>query len=78
MSDTVLKGLMVFEIIVSIGIVVLVLLQNRGDGLGSMFGGSGGGEVYRTKRGLEKTLYRLTIVLSVVLCAISLVIVKYS
>jgi len=41
-----------------------------------MFGG--GGEVYRTKRGLEKLLYYSTIVLSILLIVISLLVYKYS
>ncbi|MBU1119617.1 preprotein translocase subunit SecG, partial [Patescibacteria group bacterium] len=53
-----------------------VLLQNRAEGLGKMFGG--GGEVFRTKRGLEKVLYYLTIGLILVLVVLSLLILKYS
>jgi protein translocase SecG subunit len=52
------------------------LLQNRAEGLGKMFGG--GGEVFRTKRGLEKFLYYFTIFLIVVLIFLSLAILKYA
>ena len=64
------------QIIVSILLAVSVLLQNRAEGLGQMFGG--GGEIFRTKRGLEKFLYYFTIALIVVLVILSLVILKLS
>ena len=64
------------QIVVCVLIVVSVLLQNRAEGLGKMFGG--GGEVFRTKRGFEKFLCYFTIFLTLVLVAISLVLVKYS
>jgi len=45
---------------VSAGImIVAILLQNRGSGLGSTFGGDS--NVYRTKRGMEKVLLIITI-----------------
>lgn len=53
--------LSVIEIILSVVLVVAILLQQQGSGLGSMFGG-GGGEAYRTKRGAEKLFYNLTII----------------
>jgi preprotein translocase subunit SecG len=68
------KTLLIIQIIVSVLIVISVLLQNRAEGLGSMFGG--GGEVFRTKRGLEKFLYYFTIVLIVILVILSLTLLK--
>lgn len=59
------------QIVVSILLMVVILLQNRGTGLGSAFGGSGGG-VYLTKRGLEKKLFIVTIVIAVIFFALSL------
>jgi len=56
-----MKGLLILQIIVCCLLVASVLLQNRAEGLGQMFGG--GGEIFRTKRGLEKFLYYFTIVL---------------
>lgn len=67
---------MVAEVVVAVLIVIAVLLQNRAEGLGQMFGG--GGEVYRTKRGFEKVLYYGTIVLAVLFATLSFVIVKYT
>jgi protein translocase SecG subunit len=76
MGENTLNALMITQIVASLLLVILVLLQNRSDGLGSMFGG-GGGEVFRTKRGMEKVLHRITILLSVTVCVISLILVKY-
>jgi preprotein translocase subunit SecG len=61
----------VVQIIISITIIVLVLLQAKGSGLGSIFGGDGG--VYRTKRGVEKTMYQATIALAVLFFIISMI-----
>jgi len=58
------------QVVVSILLIIAILLQNRGAGLGSAFGGSGG--VYLTKRGLEKKLFIATIVLAVLFFATSL------
>lgn len=66
--------LLIIQIVVSAFLVVSVLLQNRAEGLGKMFGG--GGEVFRTKRGLEKFLYYFTIALSVILVVLSLTLLK--
>jgi len=70
------KILIIAQIVACAILVVSVLLQNRAEGLGKMFGG--GGEVFRTKRGLEKVLYYVTIALIVVLIVLSLLILKYS
>ena len=60
----------IIQIIVSVAIIALVLLQAKGAGLGGIFGGDGG--VYRTRRGVEKTLYHATIGLSIFFFFISL------
>ena len=52
-------------IIISIALVASVILQSRGGGLGGLVGGESGG-VFSTRRGIEKTLFRATIVLSVI------------
>jgi protein translocase SecG subunit len=70
------RNLLVLQIIVCGFLIVSILLQNRAEGLGKMFGG--GGEVFRTKRGLEKFLYYFTIFLIVVLIFLSLAILKYA
>ena len=58
------------QIAVSILLIVSVLLQARGTGLGAAFGGEG--NVYRTKRGVEKVLFRATIVLAVLFIGLAL------
>ena len=57
------------QIIISIALIVLVILQAKGGGLSTMFGGEG--SIYRTKRGLEKTLFNLTIVLAILFAVMS-------
>lgn len=54
----------VILIVVSTLLVVAILLQQRGEGISTMFGGDGGG-AYHTKRGMEKFIFFSTIVLSV-------------
>jgi preprotein translocase subunit SecG len=61
----------VASIIVSIFLIVLILMQVRGGALGSLLGGDAGGGVSHTRRGLEKTLFQLTIFLSIAFLAIS-------
>jgi preprotein translocase subunit SecG len=71
-----IRNLLIMQVVVSVVMVISVLLQNRAEGLGTMFGG--GGEVFRTKRGLEKFLYYFTIFLAILFCALSLIIVKHT
>ncbi|GAB4158768.1 MAG: hypothetical protein Fur003_2550 [Candidatus Dojkabacteria bacterium] len=78
MSDQVLNVLLVIQIVVSVLLVISILLQNRSEGLGSIFGGSAGGEAFRTRRGLEKLLYNLTIAFAVIFVVLSFMIVKFT
>jgi preprotein translocase subunit SecG len=49
------------QIIISIALIVVILVQAKGaGGLGGIFGGEGRG-VYRTRRGVEKTLFNVTV-----------------
>lgn len=50
------------QILLAILLMGAILLQTRGTGLGQAWGG--GGEFYRSKRGLEKILFRATIILA--------------
>jgi preprotein translocase subunit SecG len=60
-------SLQIIQIILSFALIGLVLFQaGSSGGIGSLFGGSGGGAVQRTRRGLEKTIFQLTIVVSAV------------
>ena len=60
----------IVQVVVAILLMVAILMQNRGAGLGGAFGGTGG--VYLTKRGLEKKLFILTIILAVAYILLSL------
>lgn len=62
------------QIILSTALIIAILLQVRGGGLGGIFGQAD--TVYRTKRGLEKTLFQFTIVLVALFVIISLVALK--
>lgn len=59
-----LKLLQYGEIIVAILLTVSILLQNRGAGLSSAFGGDFGG--YHSKRGFEKFLFRFSVFFSLI------------
>ncbi len=64
------------QIILGVALVAVLLLQVKGGGLGGIFGQAEG--IYRTRRGVEKSLFIGTIVLVVVFIIVSLVIVKIS
>lgn len=51
-------------IITSLALIVSVILQNKGVGLGGLTGDNSGG-VFSARRGIEKTLFWITIILSV-------------
>lgn len=51
-------------IILSTALVFGIILQSKGAGLGGLTGGDTGG-VFSARRGVEKTLFRITIILSV-------------
>ena len=62
--------LAVGQIIVSIGLIASVLLQARGTGLSSAFGGDSA--VYRSRRGVERRLWQFTIILGILFAIFSL------
>jgi preprotein translocase subunit SecG len=57
--------------IVAVGLILAILFQVKGGGLGGIFGQSD--TVYRTRRGVEKTLFQFTIVLAVLFIVLSIV-----
>ena len=63
----------VAQMLISIVLIIVVLLQSRGGDIGAAFGGGGGGggSSFRTRRGLEKTLFQLTIILAIIFVGIS-------
>jgi protein translocase SecG subunit len=58
------------QVVVAILLMAVILMQNRGAGVGGILGGSGG--VYLTKRGIEKKLHIFTIILAAIFILISL------
>jgi len=66
-------ALQIAAVNISILLIVLILLQVKGGGLGSLLGGDAGGGIARTRRGLEKTLFQITIIIAVLFLAISIV-----
>jgi protein translocase SecG subunit len=61
------------QIILSIILVITILLQKSDAGIGGAFGsGNDGGSTYHTRRGFEKFLFRLTIVVATLLVASSI------
>ena len=66
--------LAVFQILIALVVIGAVILQAKGAGLGNIFGGAA--ESYRTRRGLERTLFRGTIVLMLVFVGLSIAAVR--
>ena len=66
----------IIQIVLSVALILAILLQVRGGGLGGIFGQAD--TVYRTRRGVEKTLFQLTVVLVVLFIAASIISIKIS
>jgi len=58
-------------IITSLALIVSIVLQNKGVGLGGLTG-QDAGSIYSARRGIEKTLFRITIVLAIIFIALVL------
>ena len=56
-------------ILISISLIAIILLQVKGEGIGGLQSGS----FVRTRRGLEKTLFQMTIVLVVIFLTVAAV-----
>ena len=69
-------ALNVLQIVISAALGLVILLQVKGGGLGGIFGQAD--SVYRTKRGLEKRLFQLTVVLAFVFVIMSIISLKAS
>ena len=65
-----LKYLDIIQVVISVLLIAGVLLQRRGSGLSSIFGG--GGEFFQTKRGLEKGIFIATIILAIIFLGLGL------
>ena len=66
-----LPALRIIEIILCVAVILFILLQVRGAGLGSIFGGSSAGSVFKTRRGVERLIFNITIVLVVLFALVS-------
>jgi preprotein translocase subunit SecG len=60
----------ILQMVLAVVLVVSIMLQSQGAGLGAAFGG--GGNAFRTKRGAEKKLFQLTIIFSILFFGIAL------
>ena len=64
-------ALSIIQIVVSVALILTILLQVKGGGLGGIFGQAD--SVFRTKRGIEKWLFLGTIVLVVIFIILSII-----
>jgi preprotein translocase subunit SecG len=62
--------LIIAQMILALALITAILLQQRGTGLGGAFGGEV--TAYRSRRGIERTLFRLTIVMALLFVIFSL------
>ncbi len=63
--------LSILQIIIGIAIIVLVLLQQKGGGMGAVGGMLP--QFYGTRRGIEKTIYWFTVILGVIFIALAII-----
>ncbi|MBX4200695.1 preprotein translocase subunit SecG [Candidatus Parcubacteria bacterium] len=60
------------QIGISVILIVLIAVQQRGTALGAGFGGGGGGEFYSSRRGIQKQLHYATIAVAVLFIALGI------
>jgi preprotein translocase subunit SecG len=65
-----MNWLTVAQMILAIALIAVILLQQRGTGLGGAFGGEV--TAYRSRRGIERTLFRMTILIAILFVIFSL------
>ena len=64
------------QIIIAVVLIAVILTQTQGGGLAGIFGGEGE-SAFRTRRGIQRTLFRFTIALIVVFIAVCMLSAKY-
>ncbi|HYO89603.1 MAG TPA: preprotein translocase subunit SecG [Candidatus Limnocylindrales bacterium] len=69
-------ALYIAVMLIAIAVVVVILLQVKGGGIGEMLSGEGSG-ISRTRRGLEKTLFNVTVVLGFMFLLVSILAASY-
>lgn len=62
--------LTIAQVVLAILLVTCILLQARGAGLSATFGGEG--NVFRTKRGVEKKIFHMTIIVAILFFGVAL------
>lgn len=62
--------MLVIQTVLGILLIIFIIIQARGAGIGSILGG--GGEFYGTRRGIENLLFKATIALSILFVMVSL------
>ena len=70
------SALLIAIILIAVAVVVVILLQVKGGGIGEMLSSEGSG-ISRTRRGLEKTLFNVTVVLGFLFLLISILAASY-
>ncbi len=68
--------LTVSQIIISLSLIFLIVLQAKGVGLGRAWGG--GGEFYKSRRGVENIIFKSTIIIAVLFLAATILNLSYS
>ena len=58
-------ALEIIQILTSVTLIVVIVLQAQGQGLGGLFGGGDSMGITKTRRGLERTLFQVTVGLSI-------------
>lgn len=67
--------LMIATIVISVALIGIIMIQGQTDtGLGNVFGGS---DIYRTRRGMEKTLFNVTFLLAGIFFLLALLAVAF-
>lgn len=64
-----LSFLKIFQVVIAVILILIILIQDKGAGLSATFGG--GGEFYKSKRGIDRILFMATIVFSILFVASS-------
>ncbi|HML21112.1 MAG TPA: preprotein translocase subunit SecG [Aggregatilinea sp.] len=59
------NALEIIQILTSLTLIVVIVLQAKGQGLGGLFGGADSMGISKTRRGLERTLFQVTVGLSI-------------
>lgn len=65
------KILAIVQIVLAVLLVIAILLQQKGSGLGAAFGGLS--NIYTTKRGIDKILFQLTIAFAILFFVVAVV-----